>query len=142
MDLRNLLIAAWAAILRVMVAWAAMLRMRKAPQGKVRSQASSSSDIHTIPYNITVHITESANFHDVGTQLPLFELTETCLGQRSNRPGPSLKRKILSESSSQLSDEDDAERRLSDGTGRDYRNLVSKMWSESKSDSFELLYLI
>ena len=100
---------------------------------------------HTVPCNIIVHITKSANFHDVGEQLPLFELTETCLGQRSNQPGaPSLKRKMLSESSTQLSDEDDAERSLSDGTGRDDLDLVCKVTfrSKSKLDSFDSLYLI
>ena len=100
---------------------------------------------HTILCNITVSITESANFYDVGTQLPLTELTETCLGQRSNRPGtPSLKRKTRIGSSTQLSDEDDADRRLSDGTRRDNHDLISKVTfrSKSKSDSFESLYLI
>ena len=100
---------------------------------------------HTILCNITVSITESANFYDVGTQLPLTELTETCLGQRSNRPGtPSLKRKTRIGSSTQLSDEDDADRRLSDGTRRDNHDLIPKVTfrSKSKSDSFESLYLI
>ena len=100
---------------------------------------------HTILCNITVSITESANFYDVGTQLPLTELTETRLGQRSNRPGtPSLKRKTRIGSSTQLSDEDDADRRLSDGTRKDNHDLISKVTFQSKlkSDSFESLYLI
>lgn len=77
--------------------------------------------------------------------MPVFELTETCLGQRLNRPGaPSLRRKILSESSTQLSDEDDAERRLSDETRTDDHDLASKVTFESESvlNLFGSLYLI